>query len=316
MAGSWAPAQRRLPAMASEKTALVTGANAGIGFEIALALAQQGVRVVMGCRDAARARAARDQIIRASGNANVTALDLDLSEPASIRAFTASYVSEIGQLDLLVHNAGVFGVPLSHNSLGWELHLATNYLGPFALTGWLLPLLEARPAGRIVTVGSLANRRGELSIADLNGSGGAYRAFHAYARSKLALLCFTLELNRRLSLRGGAAIALSAHPGFASTDIARNHRVGTKAGALESWLRARIRARLASPRQAAAVIVHAATSPTARGGDYYGPSGLLELKGPPARARVNRRAKDVALARQLWSTSEDLLDVHFLSEIR
>jgi NAD(P)-dependent dehydrogenase (short-subunit alcohol dehydrogenase family) len=294
-------------------TIVVTGANAGLGFEVSCSLARMGAHVVMPCRSGERGQRAQAQLRARVPGALTTLLPLDVSEPESIREFGRRFDGEVGQLDVLINNAGIFGIPLSRNSVGHELHLATNYLGPFALTGTVLHYFRDRPGTRIVNVGSLAHRFGKLRLNELDGVGD-YNAWGAYARSKVALLSYTMELNRRLQRRGSHIIALSAHPGMAPTDIAKHNAIGNPKSALGKWLTRTMESWIPSVAEAAQPILHAACSSDVRGGDHYGPGGWLEIAGPPARARINHRALDAELASQLWATSESLTGIRYLSE--
>jgi protochlorophyllide reductase len=260
-----------------------------------------------------RAEKAQGELLRELPAARVTILPLDVSEPDSIREFARRLADDFGRLDVLVNNAGIVAVPLSRNSVGHELQLATNYLGPFALTGRLLPLL--REGARIVNVGSHANLFGKLPLDDPNWERQRYGEWRAYARSKTALLGFTMELDRRLRRIGSDVVALGAHPGVAATEISRHSPALTPTSALGWWLNEKV-GELLIPTAAEACrsIVHGACAEGVRGGDYFGPSGFLEIRGAPGRARVNPVARDVGLGRRLWSLSESLTGVRFLSE--
>jgi NAD(P)-dependent dehydrogenase (short-subunit alcohol dehydrogenase family) len=300
----------------SNPVVVITGANAGLGFETALELARSGASVVMACRSPERAEKARSALLSRVPAAAATVLPLDVSEPESIRAFVREFSERCGGLDVLINNAGIVAVPLSRNSVGHEMQLATNYLGAFALTGLLLPLFRADGRARVVNVGSHANRLGRLPLDDPNWERTPYRELRAYARAKLALLCFTLELERRLRRSGSRVVALGAHPGFAATDIRRHSPKLTPPGFVGRWVD-RVGAWFTpSAAEACRSIVHAARGEGVRGGDYWGPSGVLEIRGAPAaRARVNPAARDVELARRLWSLSESLTGVRYLSDL-
>jgi NAD(P)-dependent dehydrogenase (short-subunit alcohol dehydrogenase family) len=301
------------PARGRALTVVVTGANAGLGFQVSSKLARMGAHVVMACRSLERGRRAEGQLHAEVPEASTTVLPLDVSELESIREFAAHFAEHVGQLDVLINNAGIFGIPLSRNSAGRELHLATNYLGPFALTGTMLRCFRNVAGARIVNVGSLAHRFGALSVDALDAGAGDYSPWTAYARSKVALLSYTMELNRRLEQRGSQIIALSAHPGMAPTDIAKHNAIANPQSALGKWLNRKMEAWIPTVAEAAEPILHAACSAAARGGDYYGPGGWLEIAGAPAKARLNRRIFDAELARQLWATTESLTGVRYLS---
>src|ERR1019366_7113753 len=182
---------------ACDRVIVVTGATGGLGFELARRLAGTGAHVVLACRSLVRGEEARERLMRDAPGARTTALSLDIAEPGSIREFRSRLERAAGFLDVLINNAGIFGVPQSYNSEGHELHLATNYLGPFSLTGTLLPLFRDRPGSRIVNVGSLAHLSARSCLEGPRPKDGDYSAWRAYARSKLALATFTMELNRR-----------------------------------------------------------------------------------------------------------------------
>ncbi|MET0287541.1 MAG: SDR family NAD(P)-dependent oxidoreductase [Polyangiales bacterium] len=291
----------------------MTGANAGLGYQLSATLARQGAHVLMACRSPDRAERAREQLLADVPGARATILPLDLASPASIRGLGALVSQHAGQLDLLIHNAGVFGVPLARTDAGHEMHFATNYLGPFALTGVLTPFFRDAEGSRIVFVGSLAHRLFRLRLDELNFQTG-YQKWAAYGRSKLALMAYTLELNRRLRTRGSKIIALSAHPGFAPTEGAFAMTAANYKSALGKWFVKKVAPMLPSVAQAAAPILHAAYGSDVLGGEYYGPSGWLEIAGAVGRARLNKQAHDASLATKLWSHSEQLTGVRYLSD--
>lgn len=298
----------------SNAVAVITGANAGLGYQATLALARAGATVVMACRSEERARKAQSDLLEQVPAARTTILPLDLSEPASIEAFGLRLSEQCDRLDLLINNAGVVGVPLSRNRVGHEMHLATNYLGAFALTGTLLPLFREDAPARIVNVGSLAHRFGTLDLDDLNWEKTVYNSWKAYARSKVAMLSFTMELDRRLRRSGSNIVALGAHPGFAATEIGKNIPALTPRNAFIKWLYQKIEAAIPAER-ASGPIVRAAQDERASGGDYYGPRGFLEIRGKTGRARVNPIARDVELGRRLWASSESMTGVRYLSDL-
>ncbi len=294
-----------------DKVVVVTGANGGLGLEVSLKLARLGAHVVMACRSAERGQRARDRVLAEVPGARVTMLQLDVSEPSSIREFAVRFGEQVGQLDVLVNNAGIAFVPLARNSLGWESQVATNYLGPFALVGAMLPAFRDREGARIVNVGSLAHRLGKLDLAKLNVSTSEYRKFGSYARSKVALLCFTRELDRRLRAQHSKIVAVAAHPGFAATDIAMNaYDSGLFAKVMGGLVR--MMARLIPASGAAEPILHAIAGDV-EGGSYHGPGGFLEISGGrPALATMHRSAFDEGLALRLWLASEKLTGASYL----
>lgn len=300
--------------MNHDRVAVVTGANTGLGFRTALELSRSGMTVVLACRSEERARRADEELHALSPDARTLRIPLDVSEPESIRAFGGALEARYGRLDVLVNNAGIVAAPLSRNGAGHEMHLATNYLGPFALTGTLLPLLSSNAGARIVNVGSLGHRLSRLHLDDPNWRTTPYNPWKAYFRSKVAILTFTIELARRLERAGSGVIALAAHPGFAATEVARNSGSLAPKGAFGKWLNARIEPFIPTAADASRPIVHAALAPEARGGAYYGPSGLLEIAGAPGRARLNPVVHDAEIARRLWTASEEMTGVCYLSD--
>lgn len=300
--------------MLSNKVAVVTGANAGIGFQTASSLAGMGLTVVMACRSMDKAEKAQRELLAEVPGAMTIIIRLDLSEPESIQAFGRQFSEQVGQLDLLVNNAGIVGIPLTRNSVGHELQLATNYLGAFALTGILLPFFRKDVQTRIVNVGSLAHRFAKLDLDDLNWEKTRYNEWKAYARSKVATLSFTMELARRLCECGSNIIALGAHPGFAATDIGKNNAALSPKNPVAKWFNNKMEALIPTAAAAARPIVHAASAQGVSAGEYYGPTGFLEIAGKTGIARVNPIARDVTIGTRLWALSEAMTGVRFLSE--
>lgn len=291
------------------RTALVTGANAGIGFETAMVLAVRGATVVLACRDTAKAEAAAARIRAAAPQAKTETLRIDLASLASVRRAAEQFRSGHGRLDLLINNAGLIHPGRAITEDGFELHFGTNHLGHFALTGQLLDRLLAAPGSRIVTVSASGHRRGDIHFDDLTLRSG-YSMIAAYGQSKLANLMFTYELQRRLAASGARTIAVAAHPGNAHTDVGRD---------LPGWLRAVLSPRLRpvnswlvqTARMGALPTLRAAADPAASGGDYYGPAGLGEFTGHPARVQPSARSLDANLQRRLWDESERLTRVRY-----
>ncbi|MFE1602380.1 oxidoreductase [Methylobacterium sp. ID0610] len=291
------------------RLAIVTGATSGIGYEAALALARAGARVVLAARDAAKAERAMAAIRRVHAAADLVARPLDTASLAAVRAFARRWQEEGGVIDILLLNAGIAAVPQREETTdGFERQLATNYLGHFALTGLLLPWLRAAPAARIVPVASLAHRQARLHFDDLQ-SRRSYGSQDAYRQSKLAMLMFGLELDRRLSAAGLTAQAIPVHPGIARTDIFRR---GDRAGAVQQLAGRAIFGLIGqSAAQGALPLLYGATARMAQGGAYYGPDGLWEARGSPAPARIAPQALDRAAAERLWRVSEELTGVAY-----
>lgn len=291
------------------RTALVTGANTGIGFEAARMLASRGVRVVLACRDVARAEQAAARIAADASGPRPGVLRLDLASLDSIREAVGLFRAENSRLDLLVNNAGVMWPPYGRTADGFELQFGVNHLGHFALTGLLLELMLPVPGSRVVTVSSSAHRQGRMYFDDLNGTAG-YRPVRAYAQSKLANLLFTFELQRRMSAANVPTIAVAAHPGVARTDLVRHAPVPIRllASGRFRWLSDRV---LQEPAMGALPTVRAAVDPAATGGGYYGPSGWAGMAGDPVPVEAHRRAHDGTAQRRLWQESERLTGVRY-----
>jgi NAD(P)-dependent dehydrogenase (short-subunit alcohol dehydrogenase family) len=299
----------------SGKVALVTGANSGLGFATAKGLAAHGARVILGCRDASKAKAAMAAIGALVPKAKLEFLPGDLSDQGSVRKAAGLLKSRHAQLHIQVNNAGIMTLPYGKTKDGFEMLFGTNYLGHFALTGLLFELTSQTPGARIVTVTSLSERVGRLPLDDLNWEKSGYSKRGAYARSKLANLVFALELDRRLRQAGVDAISVAAHPGYSATNIVYGGGHGGQSLMRSLWnAMARIgNAVLAQPAERGALPqLYAATRPDVASGDYIGPNGLFEFRGWPTRVKPSPRALDGALGKGLWERSEQMTGVRFL----
>jgi protochlorophyllide reductase len=283
------------------RTALITGANSGLGLETARALAAKGARVVMACRNQSKAEAACQKLTPGNGG-ELIPLELDLADLASVRRGAMEVAERWGGLDLLINNAGLMAPPRQLSAQGFELQFAVNHLGHFALTQQLLPLL--RPGGRVVHVSSGASYFGRIAFDDLQGE-QRYDAWAAYAQSKLANVMTALELQRQLNAQGAAVLSIAAHPGLARTNLqptsvaARGSRVEALAYRLMDPL-------FQSAAMGALPQLFSATAPDAEPGGFYGPGGLGNLKGYPKACRIAPAALDAAACNQLWEVSEEL----------
>jgi len=291
------------------RSAVVTGTG-GLGYETALALARAGGEVIVAGRNPRKGAGAVAGIRAEIPNADVRFEELDLASLKSVADFGERLRTQRNSLDLLVNNAGVMTPPeRRETSDGFELQFGTNYLGHFALTAGLLPLLRKGKAPRVVTLSSVAARTGAINFDDLNAE-KSYRPFPVYGQSKLACLMFAFELHRRSQTSGWGLASIAAHPGITRTDLIPN-------GAGNHSLNGRVRRFLPflfQPAwQGALPTLFAATSPEARGGGYYGPDRLSETRGYPAAARVPARALDQGNAARLWAASERLTRVEFSS---
>jgi NAD(P)-dependent dehydrogenase (short-subunit alcohol dehydrogenase family) len=290
-------------------TAVVTGASGGIGWEVARGLVGKGAQVVLAVRSIERGQAAASAIRRASSGALVEVMALDLADLASVHRFADALESRFGALGLLVNNAGVASPSLRRTPDGFELDFGTNHLGHFALTGLLVPMMISSPTARVITVTSMAHRRGHVEFANLDGSKG-YSPARAYAQSKLANVLFAYELQRRLSQAGTGPLSVACHPGWAATNMtlgpAEEHP------RLQDRLFHLLARRLApSAAQGAQPILFAATSPDVQGGDFIGPDGRFAVWGAPERVRSSDRTYDEDLAHRLWQVSEQMTGVRY-----
>ncbi len=283
------------------RVAVITGANSGIGLETARELARKGALVVMGCRSPDKAEAAAADIRDSVPDARLELRALDLADLASVRSFAAEVAAAHPEIHVLINNAGVMAIPLARTADGFEMQLGTNHLGHFALTGLLLPALRAAGDARVVNVSSLAHKFcRRIDFDDLNWEKG-YSKTGAYARSKLANLLFTRELQRRFEQAGLPLVTAAAHPGWTATNLQAH-------SGLISFFNPFMA--MEGP-QGALPTLRAATDPQVKGSDYYGPSGWQELKGYPEPASIARQATDDDAARTLWERSEELTGVAF-----
>lgn len=288
------------------RTAVVTGANAGLGLEIATQLASHGASVVMACRNQDKAATAAEAIrSRVGGDVDLDVRRLDLADLASVRALAAELLDEGSAIDLLINNAGLMAVDHELTVDGFEMQFGVNHLGHFVLTAELLPLLVRTPGSRIVSMSSMGHRMGSMHFDDLMFE-RRYHRWPPYFQSKLANLLFTAELQRRLASTGAQTVALAAHPGGSHTDL------GTEGSGITNWLGGAFMWMGQEPDQGALAMLRAATDPDAEGGEYYGPH--LLVMGRPVRETPSRRARNAGDARRLWAISEELTGTTVLGE--
>lgn len=284
----------------------MTGSNSGIGLSAARELARAGARVVLACRNADKAEAARREILDAVGDAEVEVGDLDLGSLDSVRAFADDFRERHGGLELLVNNAGVMAPPRRETTDGFELQFGTNHLGHFALTGLLLGEMTERSDARVVTVTSPAHWYGRIRFDDVH-SERRYQRWLAYGQSKTANLLFALELDRRLRAAGSEIRSLAAHPGYAATKLQTTGPTGIHSLVLGFTNRFLAQ----SADMGALPTLYAATYPGLEGGLLIGPGGFAEQRGHPKPVPPRGRARDAADAARLWEVSEELTGVRF-----
>lgn len=289
------------------RLAIVTGTG-GLGFEDALALARSGAEVIIAGRNPQKGAEAVARIRQQVPAALVGFEQLDLASLASVRAFADRIADQRDSVDLLINNAGVMVPPIRQQTEdGFELQLGTNYLGHFALTAHLLPLLKKGRTPRVVTLSSVAARAGQIDFADLQ-SAGAYNPMRAYGQSKLACLMFAFELQRRSAAGNWGIASVAAHPGVSRTDLLHN---APGRWSLNGMARSFLWFLFQPAWQGALPTLYAATAPEARPGAYYGPDRLSETRGYPSLSKVPPQAGDSAVAERLWHVSEQLTQVSF-----
>ena len=304
MAEKWTAEQ--MPSQAG-RTAVVTGANSGLGLAAARALAAAGAQVVLACRNTEKGEEAAKAIRSRAPGASVVVEPLDLASLDSVRACAERLVSGCESLDLLINNAGVMAPRGRRRTVdGFELQFGTNHLGHFALTGLLLPRLQGRKGARVVTVSSTAHRFGWLRFDDLQCE-HRYGRWRAYGQSKLANVLFARELDRRLRAAGSPVASLAAHPGYAATNLqsAAPPAFDRAVFAVSNRLLAQ------SAEMGALPELYAATRPNLDGGLFVGPDGFDEQRGHPKVVAPNRRGQDAASAARLWQVSEELTGVEY-----
>ncbi|MDH4168374.1 MAG: oxidoreductase [Acidimicrobiia bacterium] len=284
------------------RNVLITGANTGIGFEAARALAQHGARVLLGCRNPEKAADAVERLAAAAPGAMVEVVPIDVSSLSSVREAAAVVRADTDQIHLLINNAGIMMTPRWQSDDGHEMQFATNHLGHFALTGQLIDLVMAADGGRVVSVSSNAHKFGKMNFEDLDAE-KKYRRTGQYGMTKLANLLFIRELQRRLAAADTDAIALACHPGGSATELSRN--LPTLLQKLEPVTAVFTQ----SAAMGALPTLRAATDPAATGGQYYGPGGFGEMKGHPVVRQPTKAACRDADATRLWEISEELTGV-------
>jgi len=286
------------------RVALVTGASNGIGYATALELARRGAHVIVGARDQARGEAAMARIKAAVPAASLELGLADLGDLEQVEALAVRVRTAHPSLDLLINNAGTMMAAKRPTAQGHEQHFGVNYLGHFALTLRLLPTM-AKPEARVVSVSSIAHGHWWVKPDDLQARG--LPPYLHYARSKLALTLFAVELDRRLRAAKSPVVSVLAHPRFAGTNLAE----GMAPGPTRLWMAFIFPIFGQSLADGAAPTLMAATAPDVKGGEFFGPGGPFELRGRPKRVRLARRALDAEVAARLWTTSEEMTELRF-----
>jgi NAD(P)-dependent dehydrogenase (short-subunit alcohol dehydrogenase family) len=284
----------------SGKVVIVTGANSGIGFESARALAHKGAVVIMACRSLEKGEIALEKIQNENPAGKVVLQQIDLADLASVRRFAENILSLYDRLDILINNGGIMATPYGKTVDGFETQFGTNHLGHFLLTGLLIDLLKDTPDSRVITVTSYAHYFGRIAFNDLNGE-NFYQKWMAYGQSKLANVLFGYELQRRTASDGGNPISVVAHPGYAATNLQHTTTFFSMLNPIMAQ----------SPEMGALPILYAATEPEIKGGEYIGPDGFLGQRGYPHKASSSQRSHDEDTALHLWEVSEELTQLKF-----
>jgi len=284
------------------KVAVVTGANSGIGFETTLGLAEKGVEVILACRNLKKAEKAKASILKQLPNAQLKVIEIDTSRLESVKSFADEVERIYERVDVLINNAGIMMPPYSQTEDGFEKQFATNYLGHFALTGRLFPLLRKASQARIVSLSSLSYKWSEIQFQDLNFK-NKYDKKKAYGQSKRACLVFAFELQRRLHANGDNMLSLVAHPGLSNTNLDRYFpKLIRPLGALF----------LQQSKIGALPVLYAALDKNIVGGEFIGPSGYFEIRGYPKEVTADFYSKNAVVGQKLWAESEQLTGVSFL----
>ena len=285
----------------SGRVAIVTGSSSGIGYETARVLANKNVVVIIAVRNLQKGNTAKEKIKNQNKNVKLEVMELDLASLKSVQEFSKNFKNKYSKLDLLINNAGVMMPPYSKTEDGFELQFGTNHLGHFALTGLLLDLLKNTPESRIVNVSSTAHKQGNIDFDDLAWENRNYKPMKSYGDSKIANIYFTYELANRINQNGNIPLVTAAHPGWTATELQRHTGLFEF---LNSFFAQNI-------EMGALPTLYAAVGPDVKSGDYFGPSGFMEMRGYPNKVESNELSKDEAIAKKLWKVSEELTSVKY-----
>lgn len=284
------------------KIAIVTGANSGIGYETALGLAKEGMTVILACRNPESGAAAKKDILKSAADAHIEVMRIDTSSLKSVKTFADEFTKTYSRLDVLVNNAGIMMSPYEVSEDGFENQLATNYIGHFALTGHMMPLLLKTDHSRIISVSSLSYKWSEIQFEDLHFTKG-YDKKKAYGQTKRACLIFAYELQRRLQKTGTTTLSIAAHPGLTKTNLDRYFpKLIRPLGGLF----------LQKQDIGALPVLFAALDPSLKGGEYIGPDGFQEMRGNPKIVSSDEYSHRTDIAERLWTVSEEMTQVSYL----
>ncbi len=288
----------------SGRVAIVTGANSGIGYQTALGLAQKDIQVILACRNMEKAGEAKYKIASKYPNAQLKTMKIDVSSLRSVEEFASKFQQQYNRLDLLVNNAGIMMSPYKVTEDGFENQLATNYLGHFALTGRLLPLLTSTAGARVVTLSSISYKWAKIQFDDFHFKQG-YSKTKAYGQSKRACLMFAYELQRRLAANGYDTRSVAAHPGLSNTNLDQY---------FPSLIRPLGALFLQDARKGVRSVLYATLAEDIKGGEFIGPDGFQQMRGNPTRVDADDYSKNPQIADRLWKATEAMTDTHYLGE--
>ena len=286
------------------KVAIVTGANSGIGYEVTIGLLKKDFEVIMACRNIQKAREAKAKILHVLPNAKITLMKVDTSSLDDVKKFAEQFEKQYHELHLLINNAGIMMSPYKVTVDGFENQLATNYLGHFALTGLLLPMLTSTSGSRVVTVSSLSFKWSKIEFDDLHAK-NKYSKTKAYGQSKRACLMFAFELQRRLSAAGNDTLSIAAHPGLSKTNLDQYY---------PALIRPLGNLFLQPAKNGALPVLYAGLHQNLKGGEFIGPDGFRQMRGCPTKVDADEYSSNKAVAELLWSESEKMTNVFYLSK--
>ena len=279
------------------KVVIITGANSGIGYYSALALYEKGAHIILACRNLHSAENAITKIKSLKGTGTLEARKLDLASLESVKEFAKLFIQDYKKLDILINNAGVMTPPSAKTAEGYELQFGVNYLGHFALTGYLYPLLKNTTGARVVNVTSLAYTLGSINFNNFRLN-FPYDASREYNQSKLANILFTFELQRRIDIVGDSILSVAAHPGVTKTELSRNMSEENINSAVQMY------GPLMDAWQGALPSLYAATEPNLESSGFFGPDSDGGLRGYPAQTEVTDVGRDYNTSKKLWDFAE------------
>lgn len=285
------------------KVAIVTGANNGIGYEVTLGLVKKDYEVIMACRNMQKAEEAKAKILHIYPKAKINPIKVDTSSLYEVKKFADEFQAHYHELHLLINNAGIMMSPYKVTEAGFENQFATNYIGHFALTGLLLPMLTSTSGSRVITLSSLSYKWAEIQFDDFHANKG-YSKTKAYGQSKRACLMFAFELQRRLFAAGYDTLSIAAHPGLSKTNLDQYY---------PALIRPLGNLFLQPAERGALPVLYAALDKNINGGEFIGPDGFQQMRGYPTKVDADEYSNNKEVAKRLWSESEKMTNVFYLT---